>query len=73
MQEETTNQCGRSNTPHCATAYDNRRIVRMAVMDNAATSRTIAQQIQSFTHHTESARTIQSLLQQSGISARRFV
>ncbi|GFY06229.1 sodium-coupled monocarboxylate transporter 1 [Trichonephila clavipes] len=45
-------------------------IVTMVVMDRVATSRTIAQQIQSVTHHSVSTRTIQRRFQQSGMSAR---
>lgn len=71
MQEGTTDRRGRSHPPRCTTARDDRHIVRMAVMDRAATSRTIAQQIQSVTHHSVSARTIRRRLQQSGMSARR--
>ncbi|GFS82618.1 transposable element Tcb1 transposase [Trichonephila clavipes] len=65
MQEETTDRQGRSHSPHCDTARDDRRIVRMEVMDRAATSRIIAQQIQSVTHHLVSARTIRHHLHQS--------
>ncbi|GFW55098.1 transposable element Tcb1 transposase [Trichonephila clavipes] len=42
----------------------------MAVMDCATTSRTIAQQIQSISHHLVSACTIRDRLQQSGMSTR---
>ncbi|GFV56076.1 hypothetical protein TNCV_2266621 [Trichonephila clavipes] len=42
-----------------------------ALMDRAATSRTIAQQIQSVTHYSVSARTIRGRLQQSGMSTKR--
>ncbi|GFV77300.1 transposable element Tcb1 transposase [Trichonephila clavipes] len=42
----------------------------MAVMDHTATSRIIAQKIQSVTHHSVSTRTIQRRLQPSGMSAR---
>ncbi|GFT39825.1 transposable element Tcb1 transposase [Trichonephila clavipes] len=42
----------------------------MAVMDRSVTSRTIAQHIESITHHSVSARTIRRRLQQSGLSAR---
>ncbi|GFX30062.1 transposable element Tcb1 transposase [Trichonephila clavipes] len=54
--------------PRCTTARDDRRTVRMTVMDHAATSRIIAQQIQSVTHHSVSDRNIRRRLQQSGIS-----
>ncbi|GFV53431.1 transposable element Tcb1 transposase [Trichonephila clavipes] len=40
-------------------------------MDPSVTSRTIAQHIESVTHHSVSARTIRRRLQQSGLSARR--
>ncbi|GFY33514.1 uncharacterized protein TNCV_4538421 [Trichonephila clavipes] len=43
----------------------------MAVTDRSVTSRTIAQHIESVTHHLVSARTIRRRLQQSGLSARR--
>ncbi|GFX44513.1 transposable element Tc1 transposase [Trichonephila clavipes] len=47
-----------------------RQIVRLAVTDRLVTSRTIAQHIESITHHSVSARTIRRRLQQSGLSAR---
>ncbi|GFX78794.1 transposable element Tcb1 transposase [Trichonephila clavipes] len=43
----------------------------MAVTDRSVTSRTIANHIESVTHHSVSARTIRRRLQQSGLSARR--
>ncbi|GFX73225.1 transposable element Tc1 transposase [Trichonephila clavipes] len=73
MQEEMTYQRGQSQPPRCTTARDDRWIVRMAVMDRAASSRIIAQQIQSVTHHSMSPRTVRRRLQQSGISARRLL
>ncbi|GFX86896.1 transposable element Tcb1 transposase [Trichonephila clavipes] len=42
----------------------------MAVTDSLVTSRTVAQYIESVTHHSVSARTIRRRLQQSGLSAR---
>lgn len=71
MQEGTTNRRDQLHPPRCTTARDDRQIVRMTGMDRAALSRTIAQQIQSVTHHSVSARTIRRRLQQSGMSARR--
>ncbi|GFT97433.1 transposable element Tcb1 transposase [Trichonephila clavipes] len=71
MQDETTKGRGRSHPSRCTTIHDGRRIVRMTVMDHAATSRTIAQQIQSVTHHSVSTRTVRHRLQQSGMAARR--
>ncbi|GFY30201.1 transposable element Tcb1 transposase [Trichonephila clavipes] len=47
------------------------QIVRMAVTDRSVTSRTVAQHIETVTHHSVSARTIRRRLQQSGLSARR--
>ncbi|GFV98207.1 HTH_38 domain-containing protein [Trichonephila clavipes] len=47
------------------------QIVRIAVTDRSVTSRTIAQPIESVTHHSVSERTIRRRLQQSGLSARR--
>ncbi|GFV73593.1 transposable element Tcb1 transposase [Trichonephila clavipes] len=70
MQEETIDQRCRTHTPCCTTVYDDTRIVHISVMDHAATSRTIAQHIQSITHHSVFARTIRRHLQQSGMSAR---
>ncbi|GFT60680.1 transposable element Tcb1 transposase [Trichonephila clavipes] len=43
----------------------------MAVMDRSVTSRTVAQNLESVTHHSVSARTIRRHLQQSGLSTRR--
>ncbi|GFX19816.1 transposable element Tcb1 transposase [Trichonephila clavipes] len=71
MQEGTTDQCGRSHQPQCTTSRENRQIVRMAVTDRSVTSRTIAQHIESVTHHSVSAHTIRRRSQQSGLSARR--
>ncbi|GFU18814.1 transposable element Tcb1 transposase [Trichonephila clavipes] len=58
MQEGTTDRCGRSHPPQCTTSGEDRQIVRMAVTDGSVTSRTIAQHIESVTHHSVSARTI---------------
>ncbi|GFW54286.1 transposable element Tcb1 transposase [Trichonephila clavipes] len=62
---------GRSHPPRCTTVCDERWIVLIAVVDRAATSRTIAQQIQSVTHHSVFALTIRRRLQQSGTISRR--
>ncbi|GFW23954.1 transposable element Tcb1 transposase [Trichonephila clavipes] len=43
----------------------------MAVMDRSVISRTVAQHIESVTHHSVSARSIRHRLQQSGLSASR--
>ncbi|GFV81122.1 HTH_38 domain-containing protein [Trichonephila clavipes] len=71
IQEGTTDRRGRSQPPLCTTSREDRQIVHMAVMDRSVTSRTVAQHIESVTHHSVSARTIQRRLQQSGLSARR--
>ncbi|GFV34962.1 transposable element Tcb1 transposase [Trichonephila clavipes] len=71
MQEGTTDRRGRSHPPQCASSREGRQIVPMAVTDRSVTSRTIAQNIESVTHHSVSARTIRRRLQQSGLSARR--
>ncbi|GFW86406.1 transposable element Tcb1 transposase [Trichonephila clavipes] len=71
MQEGTTDRRGRSHPPQCTTSREDRQHVRIAVTDRSVTSRTIAQHIESVTHHSVSARTIQRRLQQSGQSARR--
>ncbi|GFW44286.1 transposable element Tcb1 transposase [Trichonephila clavipes] len=68
MQEGTTDRRG---PPQCTTSREDRKIVRMAVTDRSVTSRTIAQHIESVTHHSVSAHTIRRRLQQSGLSARR--
>ncbi|GFX90206.1 transposable element Tcb1 transposase [Trichonephila clavipes] len=62
MQEEMTDPTGRSHPPRCTTAGDNRWIVRMAGRNRVATSRTIAQQIQSVTRHSVSARPVRRRL-----------
>ncbi|GFV07184.1 transposable element Tcb1 transposase [Trichonephila clavipes] len=70
MQGGTTDRRGRSHPPQCTTSREDRQIVRMAVTDRSVTSRTVAQYIESVTHHSVSARTIRRRLQQSGLSAR---
>ncbi|GFV28936.1 transposable element Tcb1 transposase [Trichonephila clavipes] len=71
MQESTTDRSGRSHPPQRTTSREDRQTVRMAVTDCSVTSRTAAQHIESVTHYSVSARTIQRRLQQSGLSARR--
>ncbi|GFX01795.1 transposable element Tcb1 transposase [Trichonephila clavipes] len=71
MQKGTTDRRGRLHSPQCTTSRENRQIMRMAVTDISATSRTIAQNTESVTHHSVSARTTRRHLQQSGLSARR--
>ncbi|GFY00327.1 transposable element Tc3 transposase [Trichonephila clavipes] len=58
VQEETADRRDRSYSPCCTTARDDRRIVCMEEMDQEATSRTVAQQIQSVMHHSVSSCTI---------------
>ncbi|GFV54964.1 transposable element Tcb1 transposase [Trichonephila clavipes] len=71
MQEGTMDRCGRSHPPQCTTSREGREIVRMAVTDRSFISRTVAQHIESVTHHSVSARTIRRRIQQSGQSVRR--
>ncbi|GFT69281.1 transposable element Tcb1 transposase [Trichonephila clavipes] len=62
IQEGTTDRRGRSHPPQCTTSRENRQVVRMAVTDRSVISRTVAQRIESVTHHLVSARTIQRRL-----------
>ncbi|GFU85980.1 hypothetical protein TNCV_3069821 [Trichonephila clavipes] len=71
MQEETTVRRSRSHTSYYTTGRYVRRIVWLAMEDHAATSRTLAQQIQSVTHFSVSTRTIRRRLQQSGMPESR--
>ncbi|GFU77161.1 transposable element Tcb1 transposase [Trichonephila clavipes] len=71
MQEGTMDRHGRWHPPQCTTSREYRQIVRMAVTDHSVTSRTVAQHIESVTHHSLSIRTIPHRFQQSGFSARR--
>ncbi|GFX84910.1 uncharacterized protein TNCV_4997421 [Trichonephila clavipes] len=71
MQEGKTDRRGRSHPPQSTTSSENRQIVLMAVTDRSVTSRTVAQHIESVTHHSVSARTIRRRLQQSGLFVRR--
>ncbi|GFX90794.1 transposable element Tcb1 transposase [Trichonephila clavipes] len=71
LEKCTTDRRGRSHPPQCTISREDRQIVRMAVTDHSVTSRTVAQHIESVTHHSEFARTIRRRLQQSGMSARR--
>ncbi|GFW39109.1 uncharacterized protein TNCV_1831001 [Trichonephila clavipes] len=69
MQEGTTDRRGRSHPPQCTISREDRQIVSMAVTDRSVTSRTVAQHIESVTHHSVSTRTIRHRLQQSGLSS----
>ncbi|GFU95312.1 transposable element Tcb1 transposase [Trichonephila clavipes] len=60
-----------SHPPQCTSSREYRQIMHTAVTDRSVTSRTVVQYIESVTHHSLSARTIQRRLQQSGLSARR--
>ncbi|GFV85837.1 transposable element Tcb1 transposase [Trichonephila clavipes] len=71
MQEGTTNRRGRSHPPQFTTSREDRQIVHMAVTDRSVTSGTVAQHIESVTHHSVSARTIRRCLQQNDLSVRR--
>ncbi|GFT17176.1 transposable element Tcb1 transposase [Trichonephila clavipes] len=71
IQEDTTDRRGRSHPPQCTTSREDRQIVCMTVTDHSVISRTVAQYIESVTHHLVSACTIRRRLQQSGLSARR--
>ncbi|GFW98935.1 transposable element Tcb1 transposase [Trichonephila clavipes] len=71
MQEGTMDRRGRSHPPQCTTSGENRQIVRMAETDRSVRLRTVAQHIESVTHHSVSARKILRRLQKSGLSARR--
>ncbi|GFY35743.1 transposable element Tcb1 transposase [Trichonephila clavipes] len=70
MQEGTTDRRGRSHPPQCTTSREDRQVVRMAVTHRSVTSRTVAQHIESVTHHSVSAGTNRYRLKQSGLSAR---
>ncbi|GFV50331.1 transposable element Tcb1 transposase [Trichonephila clavipes] len=71
MQAGALERRGRSHPPQCTISCEDRQIMRMAVMDRSITSRTVAQHIESVTHHSVSARTIRRRLQQSVPSAIR--
>ncbi|GFW40466.1 HTH_Tnp_Tc3_2 domain-containing protein [Trichonephila clavipes] len=58
IQDGTRDRRGRSHPPQCTTSREDRQSVRMAVTDRSVTSRTVAQNIESVTHHSVSARTI---------------
>ncbi|GFW18169.1 transposable element Tcb1 transposase [Trichonephila clavipes] len=73
MQEGLTDLRGRSHPSQCTTSCEDRQIVHMAVTDRSVTSRTVAQHIESVTHHSVSARTIRRRLQKSSLSARRLL
>ncbi|GFY28345.1 transposable element Tcb1 transposase [Trichonephila clavipes] len=55
-REGTTDRRGRSHSPQCNTSREDRQIVHTAVTDRSVTSRTIAQHIESVTHHSVSIR-----------------
>ncbi|GFX56052.1 transposable element Tcb1 transposase [Trichonephila clavipes] len=68
-QEGTTDQRGRLHPPQCTISPEDRQIVCMTVTDRSVTSQTIAQHIESVTHHSVSARTIRHRPLESGLSA----
>ncbi|GFU97318.1 transposable element Tcb1 transposase [Trichonephila clavipes] len=70
-QEGTTDRRRRSHPPQCTTSREDKQIVHMTVTDRSVTSRTVAQHIESVTHHSVCVRTIRRRLQYSGLSARR--
>ncbi|GFV30264.1 transposable element Tcb1 transposase [Trichonephila clavipes] len=59
--ESMTDQRGRSHPPQCTTSREDRQIVRREVTDLSVISRTVAQHIESVTHHSVSAHSIASL------------
>ncbi|GFU47764.1 transposable element Tcb1 transposase [Trichonephila clavipes] len=71
MQEDMTDRRSELHPPQCTTSREDRQMVRMAVTNRSVTSKTIAQHIESVTHHSVSARTIRRRLQHSGLSSRR--
>ncbi|GFU87911.1 transposable element Tcb1 transposase [Trichonephila clavipes] len=56
MKEATMDRRGRSHPLQCTTSREDRQIMRMAVAGRSVTPRTIAQHIESVTHHSVSAR-----------------
>ncbi|GFS81838.1 transposable element Tcb1 transposase [Trichonephila clavipes] len=70
VRGSTMDRRGLSRPPRCTTVHDDRRIVRIAVMDRAATSRTMVQQIQSVMPHLVPAHNIRRRLQQREMSAK---
>ncbi|UYV64573.1 hypothetical protein LAZ67_3001207 [Cordylochernes scorpioides] len=64
MQEGTTDRRVRSHPLQCPTPRADRQIVHMGETDRSVTSRTVAEHIQSATHHPASARSIRSRLEQ---------
>ncbi|GFW16942.1 HTH_Tnp_Tc3_2 domain-containing protein [Trichonephila clavipes] len=62
-QEGRRDRRGRSHPPQFITSREDRQFVRMAVTDRSVTSRSIAQHIESVTHHSVSAHTIRRRLQ----------
>ncbi|GFV62796.1 transposable element Tcb1 transposase [Trichonephila clavipes] len=70
LQECTTDRRDRSHPPQCTTLREDRQIVRMTVTECSVTLQTVAQNIESLTHHLVSACIIRRRLQQSGVSAR---
>ncbi|GFV51017.1 transposable element Tcb1 transposase [Trichonephila clavipes] len=62
IQESMTDRRGRSHPPQCTTSREGRQIMRIAVTDRSVISRTIAQHIESVSHHSVSARSIRRRL-----------
>lgn len=71
VQEGNTERRAGSQRPRITSSRDDRHLIRMAVTDRAATSRSLSQQMGTFARQQPSARTVRRRLQQHGLSARR--
>ncbi|GFT40113.1 uncharacterized protein TNCV_2171231 [Trichonephila clavipes] len=56
MKEGTTDRRERAHPPQCTTSREDRQIVSMAMTYRSVASRTVAQHIESATHHSGSVR-----------------
>ncbi|GFW30956.1 transposable element Tcb1 transposase [Trichonephila clavipes] len=70
IQVGATYRRGRLHPPQCTISREDRQNMRMAVTNRSVTSLTIAQHIESITHHSVSSGIIRRRLMQSGLPAR---
>ncbi|GFT03792.1 HTH_Tnp_Tc3_2 domain-containing protein [Trichonephila clavipes] len=71
VQDGNTERRAGSQRPPITSSREDRHVTRMVLMDRAATSRALSQELVSFARQQVSTRTVRRLLLQYGLSARR--
>ncbi|MBJ4999813.1 IS630 family transposase [Salmonella enterica subsp. enterica serovar Hadar] len=71
VHDSHTERRAGSQRPPITNSREDRHVIRMALRDRTATSRTLSHEMGSFARQQVSARTVRRRLQQHGVSARR--